>query len=323
MSTPGRILFAVAAVCTACGQANFTPDCNIPARGDRARPAAIAVLPDGNAVVAHGDQDESFCGGFLTVHDPTGAEVRDPAMIPVRQGFEANFSSLVLTDDVLWVAGRRYGNIAALDPGTLEVRFLIEESLSDLLVVAGKRRIGAWLPLDGRPEIRWFSESGDLEAALQTSLTRLGAGGWDSANRRIWLGFDGGSNLQYVSADQLDQTSPVFPLGVGTNYSTRGLAVTGGQVWISDYSKALVARIDAGSGEIVDASEVGFRPEGLSAGPDGRIWATDGSGDVYVRDNDWTLVRSGLDRPIGLAAGAGMAWVSDFAENLVTTVSAP
>jgi hypothetical protein len=99
-----------------------------------------------------------------------------------------------------------------------------------------------------------------------------------------------------------------------------GAAYANGSLWIADYSRDGIVRVDARHGAVTDRIALPGPPTAIAAAPDGGLWARvegragDGTELVQIDPDGGrtsTLLRVGPDRP--LAVGGGAVWAAVWA----------
>ncbi|RMF18702.1 MAG: hypothetical protein D6761_01995 [Candidatus Dadabacteria bacterium] len=311
-----RLLWPLVILLPACGQAVFSPACRTPEADELARP--VAAVPDGRGrlLVVNADTDERYCGGFIAVRDASsGAATAEAVLVPVAQGFEANFPGGVTADEKLWLAGRRYGSLIGLDIATLEVVVDVPEVFADRLAAMGNDRLLAWTAKTGDPELIWFDTTGRELGRVVSTLAPLSATAWDPELKRLWLGFAGAGNVQFVDAEQPDVIHTRFPRGVGTDHTISGMVWHNGVVYASDSAAGIVLSWRSDDGEPLAAEPVGRSPGALAVDARGRLWALDSDGAVLRRDAVGWEVVTAVGRPTGLLFANQMTWVLDYASS--------
>ena len=305
----------------ACGQAVFAPECRVPVAGELARP--VAVVPDGRGrlFVVNADTDERFCGGFVAIHDAArGAATAEAVLVPVAQGYEANFPGAVTADGKLWLAGRRYGALVGLDLETLQITVSVPDVFADRLAAMGDDRLLVWTARGGDPQLIWFDPAGRELGRVVSTLTPLNATAWDPELQRLWLGFAGAGNVQFVDARQPDVIQTRFPRGVGTDHTIAGMAWQDGVVYASDAEAGVVLSWRSSDGEPLAAEAVGRAPGALAVDPQGQLWVLDGEGAVLRRDERGWVVVTTVGRPTGLLFAASASWVLDYTSSRLVEI---
>lgn len=319
------LLCAAGALLSGCGQAVFTPQCKQPSGSDIARPIDIAALGDGVWAVANSDPDELYCGGFISFHDASGAVVAEPLLLPVSEGYEANFSTLATSATHLWLSGRRYGYLLGVRKSNKSLDVVVPEVFAERVFSAGPDHVIAWTGRNLEPLTMWFdANDGRKLGERVASLNPLRATAYDAARDRLWLAFDGAPSVQYVDLPDFENPVERHPRGVGRSHNIRGMVVVDDIVYGVDYSAAALLSWDADSGAALAAQPIGVFPVALARDDAGRLWLLDGQAAIHVyQDGAWRLANTDLLRPSAFALVDGGALVLDFELQTLALVPTP
>ena len=306
-----------------CGRGTFAPDCPLPPKGARAEPAALVALADGGVAAIHADSREQWCGGFVSWHAPDGSEFRAPTVAATPDGYEANFVGAAGTRNRIWMVGRRYGTLIGIGRTSGDVEIVKRGLDAERIAAVDDNRFVVWIG-GSRGTLIVFNDGGNELASIAVDAAVLGATAHDPATDTLYVAYDGGAAIRTVDLARSAAGRLHYPLGLGPSYRQRGLALTAEGLFASDVARGIVVRWDPASGDVLDAEPVGRNPEPLALGPDGRLWAADAVGAVFLRqDGRWQAQAAGFGRPVALAAVTEAVWVADFADEPITRVDAP
>jgi virginiamycin B lyase len=103
------------------------------------------------------------------------------------------------------------------------------------------------------------------------------------------------------------------------------LAEANGSIWVANYARGVVQRIDPATNRIVATVRVPGQPWGLTVA-DGAVWAGNNGGHDVVRIDPATnrvtaTVRAGVN-PVGITSDDGSVWAVDHADGNVTRIDA-
>jgi YVTN family beta-propeller protein len=103
-----------------------------------------------------------------------------------------------------------------------------------------------------------------------------------------------------------------------------GVAVGGGDLWVTDSSRGELLRIDPQSSRVLQRIHLGGHPGAVAYGGN-RVWVADerGAGVTAVNAKGGGVFRRGIaphDAPLRLAVGAGGLWVSNATTNSVSRI---
>jgi YVTN family beta-propeller protein len=271
-------------------------------QGAPAGPATPAVLPAANRAVRIAPATYEAVAAV-----PVGS---DPAAVVGGGG-------------LVWVASRRDGSVAVVDPGTNQVQQTIPASGSG---PAGQG--GPGLAFTGGS--LWVANATQRQVARVepgAEPTAIGVGGSPSAivaaADALWVAARtrrGGGLLARIDAgaNRVVRTVPL-------RHAPTGLAVTpdGRTVWVATASDRTLRRFDARTGAAGKRVELRLAPDQVAFGDDA-IWVTSGSGNAVLRIDPARSSKPKVipvgNGPSGITFGAERVWVANARDGTVSTI---
>jgi len=122
----------------------------------------------------------------------------------------------------------------------------------------------------------------------------------------------------------------LMPLGVKLRqYSAgekpRGVALAGGELWLTEEDVGTVVRVEPASGSIAASIAVGVRPEGPAAGPDAvwvPNWASDSVSRIDTQSRQVVAAIAVGQGPTDVAVSGTSVWVANEKSNSVSRIDA-
>jgi YVTN family beta-propeller protein len=211
---------------------------------------------------------------LVQMHPETGA-VLATLPLPPTKGFPTTAPAVAVGAGAVWAAsGER---LLKIDPDTSTIVAGLHDpdyhGLLDVAFGAGAVWIGDLLQVVVRISPRTATPTGEPVRTLYPSTLAVGYGSvWEAGVTDLL-----GRHPAVVRIDpQTLQVTQTIPLGKSRQpEGTLGLATGEGAVWLTDYDRGTLLRIDPTKGAIVSTIRIGGHPSGVAVGA-GRIWVSVG-----------------------------------------------
>lgn len=235
--------------------------------------------------------------------------------------------AVVAGADAVWVANfgqdlTTSGSLTRIDPGSCKptrVAVPVTDSRPVALALDGER---LWVLLDRQPNPALLVALDPRSGKRISTPVEVGTKprGLAARNGSVWVTSD---NSLWWLPRPMDQTATQKVLGVIA--APRGVTVTAGAVWIADGDANRVREFkepespDA-SLEPIDSIAAGTNPYAVAIEGMRRVWVAvrgrkESAGEVITIDahtaEPTTIALPSGSRPIGIAVGAGSAWIAD------------
>jgi YVTN family beta-propeller protein len=181
----------------------------------------------------------------------------------------------------------------------------------------------------------WVGNRGDDTATqvepetmtvLSTTAAGTSVGGLAAGDGAVWIGDSRGSKLVRIDPDVQSRRAIQLarrPDAFSTSTTLNPVAVGRGAVWVGRSSGGL-ARVDAGSGDVVAKVPVGNSPSSIATGLGG-VWIADDVDNTVTRIDPKSVNAVTATTPVGqepaaVAVGAGAVWVANAQDDSVSRI---
>jgi len=285
--------------------------------------AAVVILVRG------GSKDVTVAPDSVAVIDPSANRIVDDVRL---QGESPG--PISANEEGLWILNLNTQTLARVDPRSREL--LSTQGIGGIpenMAAAGQQ---VWIidscNSNANPGLFRYEHGSPLNieeislppASATGQTTQRVACGLTASGNSAWVGLTAPTSIvQAVIEPSLDIAKTAAPIGLPGQPTA--IALGERTVWVCDYAKDAVYRVDPENGKVEATVRVGAGPIAIAVGLDA-VWVANQNDSsvsrIDPRTNSVTKAISVGDLPNGITTGAGAVWVANAGDGTISRIDA-